>query len=201
LRQKPSYDKLYQVINSLSAQLPSWDGSSQSYVETSQDTEAISRYLTAIIGSDLEWLSNESTPESEAAKQRDTLWELASKRLAERCGRTAMPEMSRVWTIPATSICSELKFDINEPSLTGDNLGFKTWGTAFSLTKRLEWIGEQYLSHILHSDKCPKNVLELGSGTGLVGIGAAAIWKCHVTVTDLPVIQPNLQVNVNKNED
>lgn len=112
-----------------------------------------------------------------------------------------MPEMSRVWTIPATSICSELKFDINEPSLTGDNLGFKTWGTAFSLTKRLEWIGEQYLSHILHSDKCPKNVLELGSGTGLVGIGAAAIWKCHVTVTDLPVIQPNLQVNVNKNED
>lgn len=94
LRQKPSYDKLYQVINSLSAQLPSWDGSSQSYVETSQDTEAISRYLTAIIGSDLEWLSNESTPESEAAKQRDTLWELASKRLAERCGRTGKSEAS-----------------------------------------------------------------------------------------------------------
>ncbi|RFU34818.1 hypothetical protein B7463_g1564, partial [Scytalidium lignicola] len=198
LRQKPSYSQLYQVIDSLAIQPRSWDGSADSHAETSQDTEAISRYLTAIIGSDLDWLSNGSTPEDEVAVQRDTLLELASKRLAERCGRTAMPEMSRIWTIPATSTCPELKFDINEPALTGDNLGFKTWGTAFSLTKRLEWLGEQYLSHLLQSDKS-SNVLEIGSGTGLVGIGAAAIWKCHVVVTDLPEILSNLQFNVKKN--
>ncbi|KAH8813315.1 putative methyltransferase-domain-containing protein [Xylogone sp. PMI_703] len=199
LRQKPSYSKLYQVINSLTIQPRSWDGSAEIYVESSQDTEAISRYLTAIIGSDLSWLSNGSDSEDEIAEQRDTLWELASKRLAERCGRTAMPEMSRIWTIPATLTCPELRFEINEPSLTGDNLGFKTWGTAFSLTKQLGSLGEQYLSHLFYGDTCP-NVLELGSGTGLVGIGAAAIWKCHVVVTDLPDIQSNLQVNVRKNE-
>ena len=42
-------------------------------------------------------------------------------------------------------------------------------------------------------------VLELGSGTGLVGIAAACVWAAHVTLTDLPDIVPNLARNVDMN--
>lgn len=45
----------------------------------------------------------------------------------------------------------------------------------------------------------PLNVLELGSGTGLVGIVAAATLGAKVTVTDLPHVIPNLQFNANAN--
>lgn len=42
-------------------------------------------------------------------------------------------------------------------------------------------------------------VLELGSGTGAVGIAAAALLGASVTVTDLPHVLPNLQFNVDAN--
>jgi hypothetical protein len=42
-------------------------------------------------------------------------------------------------------------------------------------------------------------VLELGSGTGLVGLAAAAIWKCVAYLTDLPDIVENLDRNIERN--
>ena len=42
-------------------------------------------------------------------------------------------------------------------------------------------------------------VLELGAGTGLVGIAAACVWEADVTLTDLPEIVPNLKRNVEMN--
>ncbi|XP_052196520.1 LOW QUALITY PROTEIN: uncharacterized protein LOC127803921 [Diospyros lotus] len=42
-------------------------------------------------------------------------------------------------------------------------------------------------------------ILELGSGTGLVGIAAAIILGAVVTVTDLPHVLPNLRFNVESN--
>jgi predicted nicotinamide N-methyase len=44
-------------------------------------------------------------------------------------------------------------------------------------------------------------VLELGAGTGLVGIAAACIWKTQVHLTDLPEIVPNLQHNADQNSE
>ncbi|KAI6695400.1 hypothetical protein NL676_023110 [Syzygium grande] len=43
------------------------------------------------------------------------------------------------------------------------------------------------------------SVLELGSGTGLVGIAAAVALGADVTVTDLPHVVPNLQFSVDAN--
>ncbi|XVF59624.1 hypothetical protein PTKIN_Ptkin07bG0290600 [Pterospermum kingtungense] len=44
-------------------------------------------------------------------------------------------------------------------------------------------------------------ILELGSGTGLVGIAAAVTLGANVTVTDLPRVIPNLRFNVEANAD
>jgi hypothetical protein len=44
-------------------------------------------------------------------------------------------------------------------------------------------------------------VLELGSGTGLVGIAAAAVWGLDVTLTDLEDVKDNLRFNTQENSD
>jgi hypothetical protein len=44
-------------------------------------------------------------------------------------------------------------------------------------------------------------VLELGSGTGLVGMAAAAVWGLDVTLTDLEDVEDNLRFNIQKNFD
>jgi hypothetical protein len=44
-------------------------------------------------------------------------------------------------------------------------------------------------------------VLELGSGTGLVGMAAAAVWGLDVTLTDLEDVKDNLRFNIQENSD
>lgn len=85
---------------------------------------------------------------------------------------------------------------IREPPITGDSLGLKTWGSSYVLAKLLPRIAEEYLPHM---DLRGKRVLELGSGTGLLGLAAACLWGSHVTLTDLPAIMPNLVYNVESN--
>lgn len=124
-----------------------------------------------------------------------------------------MPEMIRTWVVPTSAKLPELKFEIREPPLTGDNLGLKTWGTAFAIVKKLEELGSKYFEHLLNTENDrPRNatpistrsrvtVLELGSGTGLVGIAAGAIWRTNVTLTDLPDIKENLLFNIQRNSE
>lgn len=135
-------------------------------------------WLTRIISSDLAWLTE---LEAEEVKK------LASLRLAENCGRSAQPEFIREIEI------SHLGRNIllREPSLTADNLGLKTWGSSFILGSRLAADKEQkYL-------KGP--VLELGSGTGLVGM-VACVLGYPTILTDLKEILPNLKANVELNK-
>lgn len=88
----------------------------------------------------------------------------------------------------------DLEISLHEPSLTGDWVGFKTWGSAFLLAQKLQSIAATYLGQLSRP-----SVLELGSGTGLAGLVAAALWSTNVVLTDLPEILPNLAKNAETN--
>jgi predicted nicotinamide N-methyase len=102
-----------------------------------------------------------------------------------------MGSISRQFQIPSPSGSFELA--IHEPALTGDDLGLKTWAASYLLAKRLHTINfpPAISSH-------EPSVLELGSGTGLVGMAMAAL-GADVVLTDLPSIHPNLSRNLKAN--
>lgn len=132
-------------------------------------------WLTRLISSDLEWLEDDEI---------DSIRSLTALRLAENCGRTAQPEFIRHIDIPGL----EKTIFLKEPSLTSDKLGLKTWGSLFILGKRLA-SKPAYLEG---------SVLELGSGTGLVGM-VSCVLGFPTVLTDLPDIVPNLTDNIELN--
>ncbi|KAF7850798.1 hypothetical protein BT93_L4994 [Corymbia citriodora subsp. variegata] len=89
--------------------------------------------------------------------------------------------------------------------LPSRGLSFQLWPAATTLLHLLD----SYVSDPTASPLSPVladrprhrrlSVLELGSGTGLVGIAAAVALGADVTVTDLPHVVPNLQFSVDAN--
>lgn len=102
-----------------------------------------------------------------------------------------MGAMSRKFRIPTST--SSFELEIHEPALTGDDLGLKTWAASYMLAKRL------HTFKLLPTSSGRKlRVLELGSGTGLVGLAMAGL-GADVVLTDLPSIHPNLNRNAMDN--
>lgn len=107
-----------------------------------------------------------------------------------------MANMTRHFTIPTSQDQNyDATIEIYEPALTEDNLGLKTWSSSYVLAKKLHILSR----HIPLSRELP--VLELGAGTGLVGLASALVWQVPVVLTDLAEIVPNLARNVAGNED
>lgn len=164
------------------------------------------RYLTSIIASPLAWIEDD--------EEKERVWEVASQRLSERSGRTGMGAIDRTFAIPLSTTVDNgvdgacdalamsvkdyndeaLQIRLHEPALTSDNLGLKTWASSYLLAKRLATL-RQSLPRLAEGD----HILELGAGTGLVGMAAAAILKADVFLTDLPDIVPNLERNARTN--
>lgn len=106
-----------------------------------------------------------------------------------------MGDLTRTFRIPlppapTTEESDVLEIHLHEPALTSDNLGLKTWASSYLLAKRLP-----LLMNSLPALRPVEQILELGAGTGLVGLAAAAIFKTHVVLTDLPDIVLNLERN------
>ncbi|KIW81352.1 hypothetical protein Z517_04377 [Fonsecaea pedrosoi CBS 271.37] len=180
LHQKPSATTLLRALDLLVAEPSSFSPFANTR-RPKVSEQGVSRYLTSIVSSGLNWIGDED--------QKDAIWGAASARLSERSGRSAMPAMTRSF-----EICTDLTVNLHEPTLTEDNLGLKTWTSSVLLSRRL-----QDCRRYLPTE--PTRVLELGAGTGLVGISAACIWKTHVLLTDLPQILPNLRGNLEQNQE
>lgn len=185
LYQKPSLDVMHAVLTLLDLP-PSTFDDVPSISDTNSPSihpEGITSYLTKIISSPLSWLTSDD--------ERETIWDIASQRLTQRSGRTAMANMTRHFTIPTSQYQKDdATIGIHEPALTEDNLGLKTWSSSYVLAKNLHIL----TPHIPLSKELP--VLELGAGTGLVGMAAAITWQVPVVLTDLAAIVPNLARNV-----
>lgn len=92
--------------------------------------------------------------------------------------------------------------------LPAEGLSFQLWPAATTLVNLIDG----YRRDPSHSPLAPTvspfsatgrrlRILEIGSGTGLVGIAAAVILGAEVTVTDLPHVIPNLKFNAEANAD
>lgn len=181
--QKPSPEALVQVLETLAQQPPSFSLSSAGGLKPASaqfDHHGVPRYLTSVVSSSLDWIKDDEL--------KERIWDLASIRLSERSGRNAMPSMTRRF-----QVSDDLTMNLREPSMTEDNLGLKTWTSSLVLSRLLPAL-QKFVPDI-------RSILELGAGTGLVGISAACLWKADVLLTDLPEVVPNLEHNLLLNRD
>lgn len=196
IHQRPSASTLLAILSDLSVLPSSWEGKSDHKPKIKSD--GIPAYLTSIISSPLAWI--------ESDELKEQVWDETSKRLGERSGRTGMGSFTRTFKIPLynavnngqidDSIHHTLELVLHEPALTADNLGLKTWASSYMLAKRLP-----ILRSTLPRFSQDTQILELGSGTGLVGLTAASVFNARVVLTDLPDIVPNLSKNVLNNAE
>lgn len=192
---KPSAEALLDTLALLTTAPRSWEYTNTSDIDgngvdarkpvVQVNPEGVTRYLTTIISSALQWIEDDEVKEQ--------IWDQASARLSERSGRSAMSTMSRTFQIPTSADSFELK--IHEPAMTGDDLGLKTWAASYMLAKRLKTF-----SLVSSETQDRLQVLELGSGTGLVGLAMAGL-GADVVLTDLPSICPNLAYNAQQNRE
>ncbi|XP_010265640.1 PREDICTED: protein-lysine methyltransferase METTL21C [Nelumbo nucifera] len=101
---------------------------------------------------------------------------------------------------------SSIDSTVSIRQLPSEGLSFQLWPAATTLVSLLDRCKQPnnnplfpILTSLSDGHQGRLRILELGSGTGLVGIAAAAILGADVTITDLPHVLPNLQFNADAN--
>ncbi|KAI5198835.1 VPS28-domain-containing protein [Aureobasidium subglaciale] len=205
---KPSSQQLLDALSLLCLVPQSWDKTA-TQSKPKVRSNGVPQYLMQIVSSPLNWIEDDA--------EKEKIWDSASLRLSERSGRSAMGAISRSFRIPLaaepTNSSSTMKpvittsheqdtsveISIHEPALTEDNLGLKTWGSSFIFARNWHTLRDRI--PLLFDKDENATILELGAGTGLVGIAAAAVLGANVLLTDLPEIVSNLDRNIASNQE
>ncbi|KAK6517599.1 hypothetical protein TWF281_004249 [Arthrobotrys megalospora] len=103
------------------------------------------------------------------------------------------------FTVPTDNYGNTIEVKITEPNLSAQNLPLETWASSHILASLLRNIKISFPASLNDRDIDVLPILELGAGTGLVGISAEAIWRQPVILTDLEPIIPGIQLNVDLN--
>ena len=123
------------ALEALTIAPSSWS-TTEAFSREEENTVATSRYLTSVLSNSFDWLQDPTSEKSRgllAEEQKEFLWDLASQRLSERCGRSgesvhyaiclganrvvAQGEISRTWKIAETDDHPDLNIVIREPPL------------------------------------------------------------------------------------
>lgn len=103
--------------------------------------------------------------------------------------------------LPKTYTLSSINSLITIRQLPSQGIAFKLWPAATTLINLLDRQHSTTAAPLFIPSGNRLRVLELGSGTGVVGIAAAALFGASVTVTDLPHVLPSMEFNVEANAD
>lgn len=105
-------------------------------------------------------------------------------------------DATRSFKIAASNPTGSIDVKITEPNLTAEQLPLETWASSWVMASQMH-----HLKINLPTNSISVPILELGAGTGLVGITAATAWKAPVVLTDLAPIVPGLAANIALNQE
>ncbi|CAG8443681.1 5678_t:CDS:2 [Funneliformis caledonium] len=129
--------------------------------------------------------------------ERDDVLERAAKCLSAACGKVASGPIVREWQfLPQADSDHPVMLKIRDTTLLDDDVGFKTWGAAYLLARRCT------SGFAMPLDQLRSNpLLEIGTGTGLVGLTCAKLGCPKVILTDChPRVLSNVIYNVQFNK-
>ncbi|PSR80310.1 putative methyltransferase-domain-containing protein [Coniella lustricola] len=98
------------------------------------------------------------------------------------------------------SATEQISVSIVDMPCAAEGLSLTTWSSAGILSNLLHKLEVGKIKAVQSDDvKDDFAILELGAGTGLSGLSAAALWGQRALLTDLPTIVPGIQANVDLN--
>ncbi|KAG0252709.1 hypothetical protein DFQ27_007892 [Actinomortierella ambigua] len=149
--------------------------------------------------------------EEEYRSAHERLVNRVSAAMAHLCGRAASGAVTRTWTFKTHPFPKEIQ--IHDPSFIGGDVGFKTFGSAYLLSKHIAhghlpqlepWVADNSTTTVTSNKHDYPRILEIGSGTGLTGFTASMYtppWAPKVVLSDYhPNVLSTLHENCRRNK-